>query len=565
VHQDAPYRVHSVSYSRFSQQSGLHDAAVRGVQDCVRTLAPVLYLILTCVPLAGQPSAFDLYEKGRDAEKAGHLAEAYLAYAQAAALEPGNRTYWQRSRSLRLRALLEAGKPPSAADLAALPEAAAPIPQASDQDRMEARQLLPSVELKAEPFLLDFDLRGDSRKLFEEVAKAYGLGCVFDGEYQAVGPMRFAVTGMNYREALYALESATASFAVPLDGKTILVAKDTPQKRVQVEPAGAIAVPLPGLVATQDFNAVVTAVQQALALEKVSFDSQENTVIIRDRISKLLPARALLEDLLLQRGEVVIEMRLLEVSRNDTIEYGIEFPNLFSLTALTTALQNQVSLPSGLGGLLRFGGGKTLIGWGIMTPQLVATMSDSLGKVLLETQLPSVEGQPASMHIGERYPISTGTYAAVGSTGTSTGAVFVPPPIISYEDLGLSLKVTSRLHEGGDVTLDVDAEFKLLTGETVDAIPIIQNRSVKSTLRVAAGQWAMLAGLLNPSDTTTINGLAGGSGIPYLGDFTRTKKRTKSTGEVLILLRPRVVSLPAAEFPTRTYRLGSETRPMVPL
>jgi len=60
---------------------------------------------------------------------------------------------------------------------------------------------------------------------------------------------------------------------------------------------------------------VVTNVQQALALEKVSFDSQENTVIIRDRISKMLPARALLEDMLYQRGQAAIEMRLVEVSR----------------------------------------------------------------------------------------------------------------------------------------------------------------------------------------------------------------------------------------------------------
>jgi hypothetical protein len=530
----------------------------------VRTLAPVLYLILASVPLAGQPSAFDLYNKGRDAEKAGHFTEAYLAYAQAAALEPENRTYWQRSRALRLRAILETGKPRSAADLAIRPEDAA-IPAATFQDRQEARQLLPPAELKAESGIRDFDLRGDSQKLFEEVAKAYGLSCIFDGEYQPVGSMRFAVTGMNYRDALYALESATASFAVPLDGKTILVAKDTTQKRAQLEPTAAISVRLPGLIAAQDFNAVVTAVQQALALEKVSFDSQENAVIIRDRVSKMLPARAMLEDLLFQRGQVVMEMRMLEVSRNDAIEYGIEFPNLLSLTPLTTALQNKFSLASAVSGVLTFGGGKTLIGLGIMTPQMVATMSNSLGKVLLETQLPAIEGQPASMHIGERYPISTATYSTAGIAGASTTGMFVPPPMITYEDLGLELKVTHRVHGGGDVTLDVEAQFKLLTGETVGGMPIIQNRAVKFTVRTASGQWAVLAGLIEPRDTTTITGLAGASGIPYLGTLTRRKKHTKSTDQVLILLRPRMQSLPPSEFPTRTYRLGSETRPMIPL
>ena len=536
----------------------------------MRILAPVLFLILACAPLAAQPSAYDLYQKGRDAEKAGRLTEAYLAYAQAAALEPENRMYWRRSRALRLRALLEAVKPPSQPAYPPLSDdAPQPIPEATPQDRLDARQPLPPTQLNAPSYLRDFDLRGDSKMLFEQVAKAYNLICVFDNDYQPGAAIRFAVTGMNYREAIYALESATASFAFPIDSRTFLVAKDTPMKRAELEPAAAVAVPLPGLIAAQDFNAVVTAVQQTMALEKVSFDSQQNTVIIRDRISKVIPARALLQDLLLQHGQVVVDLRLLEVSRNDTIEYGIQFPSLFSLTALTTAFNNQVSVPTNLSGLLTFGAGKTLIGLGISTPQLVATMSGSTGKILLETQLPSLEGQPATMHIGERYPVMSSNYVgattAVGTGTSGANNYYTPPPMFSYEDLGLTLKVTPRLHGTEAVSLDVDAQFKLLTGETVNGVPIIENRAVKSNLRVAAGEWALLAGLFNPSDTTTITGLTGVAHIPYLGAFTRDKQRTTKSDQVLILLRPRVVALPAGEFPTRTYRVGSETRPLIPL
>ncbi len=531
----------------------------------MRTWALVLYLILAAGPLIGQPSAFDLYEKGRAAEKAGHLTEAFLAYAQAAALEPGNKTYWQRSRALRLRALLESGRGRSTEAPSISTDAFPPIPAATYQDRMETRQLQPPVELKANPGLRNFDLRADSQKLFEEVAKAYGLRCVFDKEYQPVPAFHFAVTAMDYRDALYALESATASFAVPIDARTILVAKDTPPKRAELEPTAAIAVRLPGLIAAQDFNAVVTGVQQALALEKVSFDSQQNTVIIRDRISKVLPARALLEDLLYQRGQADVEMRLVEVSRNDAIEYGLQFPTLFSLTPLTTILGNKPTLSSALSGVLTFGGGKTMIGLGIMTPQLVATMSDSLGKVLLETQMPALEGQAASMHVGERYPIASGTYSAVGTNGGAAAGAYVPPPMISYEDLGLTLKVTHHVHPGGEVTMDVDGEFKLLTGETVSGLPVIQSRVVKSTVRMAAGQWAVLAGLLNPSDTSIVTGLAGVSRIPYLGALTSTRQHNKDNDQVLILLRPSIQALPPGESITRTYRLGSDTRPRIPL
>jgi type II secretory pathway component GspD/PulD (secretin) len=359
---------------------------------------------------------------------------------------------------------------------------------------------------------------------------------------------------------------ATGAFAIPLSPKTFLVAKDTQQKRVELEPVVAIAIPLPGAITEQDFRAAVTAVQQALTLEKVSFDTPQNMVILRDRISKVLPARAMLEDLLHQRGQVAIDLRLLEVSRNDAIEYGIEFPTLFSLTPLTNAFNNSFSLSSALSGVLTFGGGKTLIGLGIMTPQMVATLSNGMGKVLLDTELPTVEGQPATSHMGERYPVATSTYSAnATTTATSGSATQSIIPQFSYEDLGLILKVTARLHGEEEVTLDVDAAYKLLTGNSNNGIPIVSNRAVKSNIRIVAGDWAVLSGLLDANDAVTISGLAGVSRIPYLGALTRTKTKTKSTDQVLILLRARVLSLPPGQFPTRTYRIGSETRPMIPL
>src|SRR3954447_13392533 len=94
--------------------------------------------------LAGQgPSGNDLYLRGRRAERAGHMAEAYLLYSQAAAMSPQNKTYWQRSQAVRTRAALEAKVTPS---VSALDDAgdstddtppAAPLPEATLADRVE--------------------------------------------------------------------------------------------------------------------------------------------------------------------------------------------------------------------------------------------------------------------------------------------------------------------------------------------------------------------------------------------------------------------------------------------
>src|ERR1039457_932656 len=80
----------------------------------VRIRVAIVWLALAA-PLPGQgPSGNDLYLSGRRAERAGHMAEAYLLYSQAAAMSPLNKTYWQRSQAVRTRAAIEAKvAPPS--------------------------------------------------------------------------------------------------------------------------------------------------------------------------------------------------------------------------------------------------------------------------------------------------------------------------------------------------------------------------------------------------------------------------------------------------------------------
>ena len=86
------------------------------------------------------------------------------------------------------------------------------------------------------------------------------------------------MTGVDYRVALHSLEAATSSFIVPLTGKLFLVVRDTPQKRTELEPHVAVEVHVPETITTQDFTAMVTAVQQTFAVEKVAFDTANSTV-----------------------------------------------------------------------------------------------------------------------------------------------------------------------------------------------------------------------------------------------------------------------------------------------
>ena len=396
----------------------------------VRWSVPILALLLAGCLAAEELSAWELYEFGRDAEKKGQMAQAYLLYSEAAALEPRNQTYWLRSQAVRSRAALEAKPVPpvtSATGNGSLEEAGPPLEAATTVDLADARKALPTSEMAGGDLIRDFDLSGDSKQVYTDVAKAFGLDCVFDGDYQPLPALHYRLDGVGYREALHGLEFATGTFIAPLSPKLFLVSKDTPEKRRQNEPVVAVTIPLPDAGVQQDFTGLVDAVKQATGVEKTSVDSQTRMLVLRGSLSRVLPAQAMLEQLLYPRTQVMMELELVEVSRSKTNTYGVDFPTMFSLTALTNWLGNQVTLPTNISGLLSFGGGKTLLGMGIMDAAAVAQMSESTGKVLWATELRGEERQPTTLHVGNRYPVLTSGYfgesgssATSGTTGTGT-------------------------------------------------------------------------------------------------------------------------------------------------
>jgi general secretion pathway protein D len=504
-------------------------------------------------------SAEKLYGQGRKAEREGRLAEAYLLYAKAAALAPENPLYWLRSEAVKTRAALQIKlKPPASTKATA--DGDPPAFDAAGPNEATAKPQ-PQPVLRGSPERKDFNLRGNAQVLFEQVARAFALDTVFDGDYQPGPSLHFQVEQADWREALHLLESATSSFVVPLSDRLFLVAKESEQKRRQVEPTMAVVIPVPQATAATELTEIVQAVRQLFTIEHIAVDSSRNLVVLRDRVSKVIPAQQVFEELLYHRPQVEIEVELLEVDRSLMLKYGVQLPTQFPLIYLGTLLAGVPPvIPAGVSKFVTFGGGKTLFGAGMANAQVFATLARSGSQSLLRADLRSVDGKDVTFHVGQRYPILTSGYFGPASFSQG-GQAFSPPPSFTFEDLGIVVKVQPHVHGTEEVTLDLETEFKVLAGSALNGIPIISNRKLVTKIRLRNGEYGFVAGLMSSSDARSIAGIAGVSGLPVVGHLFKTTTDERDTSEILIVVKPHLLHPPPSEAVAIPIRTGSETRP----
>jgi general secretion pathway protein D len=284
---------------------------------------------------------------------------------------------------------------------------------------------------------------------------------------------------------------------------------------------------------------------------------------MRDRASKVRPAQAVLEQLLMHKPEVALEVELLSMSDTRSTAYGLSLPTDFPLVPFANLGRHSFTTPAGFLNFFTFGGGNTFLGLGIGSAQLLANYRRSSGRSLMRAELRSIDGMPASFHAGDKYPIVTMAY--LGAAGNIADQGFAFPPTFTFEDLGLVLKITPKVHDSNEVTLEVESEFKVLGSTSFNGIPVIGNRKFTTRVRLAFDETAMIAGLMNNTQARVISGLAGIVNIPIANSILSRNSRDQDKGEVLLTIKPRLLSLPASELVTQPIFVGTESRMLTPL
>lgn len=497
------------------------------------------------------------------------LVRAYLLYAEAAARDPSNSSYRANRDSLapvaRLLTKADLETANVSADIKAAEKEVAgqstgskpPIEFAieSEWTRDPGLQPLPHVQPTASTGT--FNLSGDTKTLFEQVTAAYGVHVIFDPELQPERNARFNIDRADFHTAMEGLTAVTHTFVFPVSQHEIVVAQDTETKRNELEPVVLLTFPLPNALDQKDLIEAANAVRGLLNLRTIGWDSDSRIVMIRDRATRARVGRALLEALLLPRAQVAIEVQFLTIDTDKSYHYGASLPTSFQLIDFghIGGFQNILQSVSTAANFLAFGGGATLFGIGLSDATIFATYSDSYTSIFYDATVLVGDGQTASFHVGDKYPIPQSLY-----TGAQLSAPSIYNPVgqFTQEDLGLLLKMTPRFHGDGDMSIDVEADFKSLGTQTIDTVPEINEREFKGTVTLHEGQLAVLAGMDSSSYNRTKNGLAGLANIPGLDQILAENTRERQTSRTLVVLKPTITRLPMSSYISPQFLIGPE-------
>ena len=512
---------------------------------------------------AGNPVAARLAKKARREQDAGHIVRAYLLYAEAAARDPKTPAYAVNRDALAPLAKLLITSNVENGDVSEDVKAAEQGSGDGQEDlsilkplnELQPGALLPPPSLQVSSQLHDFDLRLDERNAVAQVAKAYGIDTVFDPDFDSKQIGRFSIDQADFRTAMEAVTAVTHTFVFPISAHSIFVARDTEVKRSEYEPVIEVTVTLPDAIEPKDVIEAANAARGALQLRTISWDSVARTIVIRDRVTKAHVAQSVLESLLLPHAQLSLEVQFIAVDTSVNYEYGLRLQNTVQVFNFAHLGGFSHPLPdlSNVASLLVFGSGTNFFGLALGSTTLIATYNRSSSRILYEATVVLAEGQTATLHVGEKYPIASALFTGfAGSTSTLAN-----PISVNQEDLGLLLKMAGRVNGDEDITIDAEAEFKSVGNQTYNTVPAINQRAFKGTVRLREGECAIIAGMHEDDQTSSKNGIIGLSQIPWLGQLLSDNTRSHATSDTLIVIKPTITRLPISSTISPQFLLGA--------
>jgi len=576
-----------------------------------RLMRPALFLLLVAAVTlpAIADKVKDLYAKGQDAEARQQYEVAYGFFKQCYDLKPKDLRYRASFERIRFEAaaaivhhgqkLREDGKLDEAVAefqralgidpslFIAKQELNRTLKMINDQRNPQPQAAGPPVGLErrvhdaAGPVELapisnipiTVKLTDKSDTVFRTIGQLAGINVLFDPDYTP-RQIKVELNGVTLEEALEitALESKT--FWRPVTLNTIFVAQDNPAKRKELEQSVLKTFYLTNLSAPTELQDVVNAIRAVLDVQRVQQLLSQNALVVRGTPDQIALAEKLVEDLDKARPEVIVDIAIMQVSKDRSRTLGLSPP-----TSATVTLQSNLSSTTTTNGTTTTGSGTTTTGSTnglnlntlgnlnatdfqvtIPSANLSAVMSNSDTKLIQNPQIRALDGQKASLKIGDRVPVATGSFQpGIGGVGIN--------PLVNtqfqYLDVGVNIDITPHVHANGEVTLKISMDVSAVTGQSnIGGIsqPIIGQRKIEHEIRLKDGEANLMGGIMEDQQTKSLSGIPGLAQIPILKYLFGQTQQDHSENEIIFAIVPHIIrGTDVSEMNQRAIDIGTST------
>jgi general secretion pathway protein D len=478
--------------------------------------------------------------RGRKLLLSGDQPGALAEFLHAAEIDPGDEAAQQQIA--RIRAMQ--GETSAHTDLS-LPQ------EAGKQEEIDS--IGAPVELKPlsnEPLTLHYS--EDAKVVYQAIGKAAGINVLFDPDYNSKR-IQVDLNNSSWLDALRIVGTMSGTFWRPVTTNTIFVAQNSRAKRTELDEQAVETFYLSNAWQQNDLNDVQTALRNVLTQVKVYGVASQNAIVVRGTPDELLLAQKLIDDLDKARPEVVVDIAVLEVSKNWEKTLGIAWPSSIGIalqppdttnnsttsgTTSTTGTTTTGTTPS-LYDLSHLKAADFAVTIGSATANLL--LSDSSTKILQNPRIRATDAQKATLTIGEKIPIATGSYQTGAATALVSSLVNTQ---FQFEEVGVKIEMTPTVHYDNDVTLKIKVEVSSEAGSTtISGVtePIIAQNIVDQIVRLREGEASVLGGIQEKQDQTSWSGIPGLSAIPILKYLFGSKDHTITDQELVFLVVPHIV------------------------
>lgn len=481
------------------------------------------------------------FQRGRRFSALTKYDEALIEYQLAAELNPTNGDVDQELRATRnkLRAKVAVARE-GKTELQTLIERARDLPP-------PGLDLPQGVKMPASLIFRD----ASSRDVFTAIARFADISLVFDPGFRE-SPITVDLRNASLDDALNAVAGATRTFFRVAAPKTIAVIPDTPAKRREYEEE----VVRTFYLSNADLKETMDLLRLVIDARRVAPTTATNALTIKDTPERIAAASRVISAIDKARPEVIIDVELLEVDRSKLAEYGLQIASPGS-----TGVSGSAAIATDANQTLSLRSLRNLTQSDVLLANLPALYyrllkTDTNTRTLANPQLRTADGTAAQARFGERVPVPITTFAPIATGGTPQQ----PITSFNYENIGVNIDITPRMHHDDDVTLSLNVEVSSISGTGFGGLPTFGNRQIKTVIRLRDGETNMLAGLIRDDERKSLAGLPGLSDLPLVGRVFAHNTTSTDQTDIILTLTPHIVRvLDLTEADLRPFRVGRDS------